>query len=182
MKTTRKLTEGAIMIAMAAVLSFIKVPVGAFGGSVTAASMVPIIVFALRHGTGWGMLASLTYAGIQMLIGFYPPPTPDFLSFVLVIALDYVIAFGVLGLAGLIAKPFGEKRIGAGISAAVTVFLRFVCHLFSGILIWKVYAGEMSAFMYSLTYNGSYMIFELIITTAVITVFWKQLNSLGRSL
>jgi len=180
MKTTRKLTEGAIMIAMAAVLSFIKVPVGAYGGSVTAASMVPIIVFSLRHGAGWGSLAALAYAGIQMIIGFYPPPTPDFLSFVLVIALDYVVAFGVLGLAGAIARPFPNKRIGAGISAAVTVFLRFICHLFSGILIWKVYAGEMSAFMYSFTYNGSYMIFELIITVAVVVVFWKRFEKLGR--
>jgi len=145
------------------------------GGSVTIASMVPIILVGIMFGTKWGLLSSLTYALLQMMFGFYPPPTQTFLSFVLVIFLDYIVAFGGLGLSGIIYNLFGRKPLSAGIAAFTVTLLRYVCHILSGILIWGVYAGEgQSVFSYSLIYNGTYMIPEIIISTVVTTLILKS--------
>ena len=83
--------------------------------------------------TSWALLTSLAYSGIQMLLGFYPPPTQDFISFVLVILLDYVVAFGVLGLAGVFARRFKNKVLGACIGTIIVMALRLsLIHIFGG--------------------------------------------------
>ena len=92
---TRRLTESALMIALAAVLAMVKVLDLPQGGSITAASMVPIIFVALRYGTRWGVFSALVFSVIQMIQGFYPPPTQTLFWFVLVVLLDYVVAFGL---------------------------------------------------------------------------------------
>lgn len=172
---TKKLVRGAVAVALATILSMITIYKLPNGGSVTAASMVPIIYYAYLYGAKWGMLTSMAYALIQMIMGFYPPPTPNLGYFALVILLDYVIAFGVMGLSGVFGKPFG--KLGLPVGGAIAVALRFVCHFLSGILIWAPYAPEgMPVWLYSLTYNGSYMGLELIITvvvTALLTKFVK---------
>lgn len=163
------LCECAILIAMASVLNLISIIKMPMGGSVTLVSMAPIIIISFRRGIKWGVFSAFVFALIQIATGFYPPPTQDILSFVLVILLDYIFAFGVLGFAGILGRGISKNStVEAAVGAAVAVFLRFICHFLSGILIWKVYAGEQTAFMYSLYYNGSYMGIELIFTTIVI--------------
>ncbi|MBC8584611.1 energy-coupled thiamine transporter ThiT [Youxingia wuxianensis] len=175
--TTRKLTHSALMVALATILSLVTIFKAPNGGSVTAASMVPIIIIALMYNTSWALLTSLAYSGIQMLLGFYPPPTQDFISFVLVILLDYVVAFGVLGLAGVFARRFKNKVLGACIGTIIVMALRFICHFLSGILIWTSYAPEgMPVWLYSFTYNGAYMLFEAIISVVVIALIVKYIN------
>ena len=132
---TKTLTKSAIMIALAVVLSMVTVYKLPNGGSITAASMVPIIFIALSSNLKVALLTSLTYSVIQMVLGFYPPPTQDFISFVIVILFDYVVAFGVLGLAGLFAKPFKGSTFGAAFGATMVCFGRFICHFISGITI-----------------------------------------------
>ena len=174
---TRALTESAMMIALSVVLSLVTVYRMPQGGSITAASMVPIIFIALRYNTAWGVLTALAYSGIQMLINFAPPPTHDFTSFVLVVLLDYAVAFGVLGLAGAIGKPFKNRYVGGLTATAVVIILRFLCHLLSGVLIWNVYAPEgQGVWAYSFIYNGSYMIPELIISIIVMAVLMAVLT------
>jgi thiamine transporter len=170
-QNTRRLTESAIMIALAAVLSLCIIFQAPFGGSVTLASMVPILLISLKYDVRWAVITSVAYAGIQMLLGFYAPPVQDFLSFLLVILLDYVLAFGVLGLAGTFGKLF--KRPVAQIvgGSAIAIGLRFVCHFISGMVIWASDApAGQPAWFYSLSYNGFYMLFELIISIAVLLV------------
>ncbi len=175
-KKIKKLTQGAIMIAMATVLSFIVLYKMPNGGSVTLASMVPIILFSYLHNAKWSVFVAFTYSLIQMLLGFYPPPTGDLLSFVLVIFLDYVIAFGVLGLAGSIGRIFKNKLSGFVAGSMCVVAIRFVCHFLSGILIWKAYAPEgQSPALYSIIYNGPYMAMEFLITVFVVTLLYKAL-------
>lgn len=165
---TKKLTVSALMIALATVLSFYAVYRLPSGGSVTAASMVPVIILSVIYGTKWGVFSALCYALIQGVVGFYAPPVQNFLSFAVVILFDYVLAFGVLGIAGFFVKITGRKKYSVHFAASVVVFLRFLCHLVSGIFIWSAYAPEgQSPLLYSLIYNGSYMIPELIITTLV---------------
>jgi len=175
---TNNITKGAIMVALATVLSYIKVYTLPNGGSITAASMVPIIIIALTCDFKTAIMTSLTYSVIQMMIGFYPPPTQDFISFMIVIFCDYVIAFGALGLAGIFAKPFGNKRIGAVFATVMVTFIRFVCHYISGITIWASYAPEGTpVWLYSLTYNGSYMLVEGIISVIVIAFIYDSIKT-----
>ena len=177
MTTTKKITTGALMIALSTVLMWVSKLIPApwlQGGSVTLASMVPIIICSITLGTKWGLCASLAYSLIQMMFGFYPPPTQTFSSFVMVILLDYVFAFGVLGLAGIFYKMLKGSLFAAPISGFIVTSLRYICHIFSGILIWGVYAEEgQSVLSYSIIYNGSYMIPEIIITTVVLALITK---------
>ena len=178
MKTTRKIAVSAIMTALATVLMLISKIIPApwlQGGSVTIASMVPIITVGMLFGTKWGVYSSLCYALLQMMFGFYPPPTQTLIYFILVVLLDYVFAFGVLGLSGMFYSLFGKKSFAIPLSAFIVTLLRYLCHILSGILIWGVYTGEgQSVLMYSLIYNGTYMVPEIIISTIVTTLIFKS--------
>ncbi len=178
MNTTKKLTASAFMVALATVLMWVSKLIPApwlQGGSVTIASMVPIICVGILFGTKWGLCSSLAYAIIQMMFGFYPPPTQTLLYFVLVILLDYIFAFGVLGLSGMFYSLFGKKKFAIPMSAFLVTLLRYICHIISGILIWGVYAEEgQSVLAYSLIYNGTYMIPEIIISTVITTILFKS--------
>ena len=177
MNTTKKLTTSALLVALATVLMWVSKLIPApwlQGGSVTIASMVPIIAVGIMFGTKWGLCSSLAYAILQMMFGFYPPPTQTFLNFVLVILLDYIIAFGGLGLSGIVFNSSGKKAFSAGLSAFAVTLLRYVCHIVSGVLIWGVYAEGESVLIYSLVYNGTYMIPEIIISTVVTTLIFKS--------
>ena len=178
MNTTKKITTSALLIALATVLMWVSKLIPApwlQGGSVTIASMVPIVMVGIMFGTKWGLCSSIAYAVIQMIFGFYPPPTQNFLNFVLVIMLDYIVAFGVLGLSGMFYKISGKKAFSAPLAAFIVTTLRYVCHILSGVLIWGVYAEEgQTVLAYSLIYNGSYMIPEIIITTVVTALICRM--------
>ncbi len=177
MTKTKKLTLSAIMVALSTVLVIISKLIPApwmQGGSITLASMVPIIAASIVIDLKWGLLTGIVFSIIQMMTGFYPPPTQDFLSFFLVIMLDYILAFGVLGLAGLFYRLMNKKVWAIPVSGVIVTFLRYVCHIISGILIWGVYAEEgQGVLAYSVTYNGSYMIPEIIITGVVLAILSK---------
>lgn len=174
MSTTKKLTTSAILVAMSVVLAFVsKVLPFQFlqGGSVTFASMVPIIFISIAIDVKWGLLSGVVYGVIQMMMGFYPAPTPTFINNLLVILLDYIFAFGVLGLAGAFYKMLGKKIWSAAAAGFIVTLLRYVCHIISGVLIWGVYKEEAQTVLgYSLAYNGGYMIPEIIITTVVMAL------------
>lgn len=178
-KTTQTLVECAMMIAMAVVLSFIKIYEFPQGGSVTLASMAPIVLISYRHGIKWGVLAALIYSLLQMILppGFYPPPAKTFIAFAAVVLLDYVIAFTVLGTAALFGKPFKNKVLAGAVGAAAVTVLRLVCHFLSGILVWDSYAPEGTpVWLYSLGYNGTYMLWEIIITAVAAAVLIPVLD------
>lgn len=171
--TTKKLTNTAIMIALAEVLSFFTVFQGINGGDVTIGSAVPIILIAFMYNTPWGILTSLVYTLVNMLLkGIVTTlPTEGLYTYFMMILLDYVLAFGVLGLAGWFSRKMGGGSVAMTVSAAIVVFLRFVCHYASGIILWGSYAPEgQSVWLYSLLYNGGYMLPELIITTVIVGI------------
>ncbi|WP_312642319.1 energy-coupled thiamine transporter ThiT [Hydrogenoanaerobacterium sp.] len=172
---TRIMTECAIMVALSAVLQLIPFVKLANGGSITLASMAPIVFIALRHGVKWGLLTAFVGSLVQMLLGgISAPPTETFFWFLLVILLDYVIAYTVLGLAPVFAKPFQNQLVGAGVGTFAVTLLRYICHIVSGILIWGVYAPEdQPVWLYSIGYNGSYMVPEIIITVVIVVLLWK---------
>lgn len=169
---TKILVEGAVMVALATVLSFIRVFKLPWGGSVTLLSMLPIVLFSIRRGIKSGFAVSFVYALIQFgqgvmdgLFGWGLTPAMLFAC----IALDYIGAFTILGIAGLFRKKGLSGWIG-GISLAVC--LRFAFHFLSGVIIWHSF-GELwngfyteNTYLYSFLYNGCYMLPELIFTLA----------------
>ena len=172
MNTSRKihlLVEGALMITMAYVLSYIKLFDMPMGGSITL-EMIPLIIMGLRHGVKWGVFTATVHGVIQMILGFSNVMyCATILSMIGCIFLDYIFAFMVLGLAGLFQSHFKNKLVGAGVATAICGTLRFLCSFLSGYLLWGSYAPEgMNVALYSLVYNGSYMLPNIVISVIVI--------------
>ena len=174
---TRIMVEGALMIALATILSMIKVFEMPFGGSVTLLSIMPSIVMSFRPGSRWGVLTAFVHSVLQLVLGFNNVGyCATLLSQIGCILLDYILAFTALGLADAIGKPFKNRLVGIIVGTAVVCLLRFVCSWLSGILIWGSYqsyyewAANMPLWLYSLVYNGNFMLPETAITI-VGTVF-----------
>lgn len=167
--STRTLVEAGVMIALAQVLSYVTIYTAPMGGSVTAGSMVPILFFAIRWGVGPGILAGSVYGLLQFLLG------PKYSMHILSILLDYVVAFGVLGLAGLFTKNL--KGVFLGVFCGV--FGRFVSSVLSGVIIFASYAPEdMNPWVYSILYNGTYLLPELVISFILVAILYKKLNKI----
>lgn len=171
------MVEGAVMIALAWALdfvcSFIPSPF-VYGGSITI-GMLPIVYYSYRRGWIWGTGAGLVFACIQMIMGWHTPPANTLIAIVLCVLLDYVVAFAVIGIADLIARPFGKHRlVGYGVGGVAVCLLRFVCSFLSGGLLWGSYAPEgMNMWVYSLLYNGGYMVPNAILTGVLAVLLCK---------
>ncbi|HKZ93889.1 MAG TPA: energy-coupled thiamine transporter ThiT [Candidatus Bathyarchaeia archaeon] len=157
---TKILAEGAVFIALAIILRDVLPPIFELpqGGSVTAAGMLPLLWFSLRRGLRAGLEAGTVYGLIHMALpgSFIVDPVQALL--------DYPIAFAALGLAGLFRKYplFG---------APVGIFGRFVAHFAAGVWFFAEYAPVgMSPILYSASYNGGYLIVELIVSEVIIAV------------
>ncbi len=160
--TSRVLAEIAIFVALATALSQIIIFQLPQGGSITLASMVPILWLALRRGPKIGLIAGAVYGLVQLAV----MPQIYYLPQVL---LDYPLAFGCLGLAGFFQKRFAL----AGVAVAITG--RFIMHLISGVLFFASYApAGMNPWVYSALYNGSYLLPELVISLFVIFLLQKS--------
>jgi len=161
---TRVLVECALMVAVGTVLSNIRIFTMPNGGSVTLLSMLPFVLVSFRHGVKWGLFTGFVNGCLQMLLGFWAPPTPTFLYFLGEVLLDYLLAFMCLGLAELFARPFSNRIVGVAVGTAISGFLRFVCSFLSGVLIWGNLSDGLAAWTYSLGYNASYMLPETALT------------------
>ena len=201
---TKRLTVSAIMLATATVLAAICAPIPflhlPFGGGFTVASMLPLILIAYMYGTKWGLFCGFTYSIIQiildllagksgsMLMLYFMPASEDFMGFgvaIGILVLDYLIAYTVLGLGGVLrGKMHKVPAIIVGVIIALGA--RYAVHIVSGYLffgtwaewfftqegfyaignvILNAFSGQMLAIVYSVFYNGLYMIPEIIITT-----------------
>ena len=177
---TKTLVEAAIMIALATVLCYIRIVKLPWGGSVTLVSMLPIVIFSIRHGVKQGMFASFAFSLIQLGQGIIVDGvlawglTPAMLA--ACILLDYIGAYSVIGLAGM----FRKKGFGGWISGTIiAVFLRYIVHFLSGVVIWHSIGSLWEGFstdnevLYSLVYNGAYMLPEMLFTVAGAVVILK---------
>ena len=178
--------------AICAVLPFLNLP---FGGGFTIASMLPIIIVAYMYGTKWGVLTAFVYSIMQMLLGFntvsafFLPGDSQMLWWraVIVCLIDYVIAYTVLGFGGIFRKRFETKK-ALVLGSILSISLRYIAHTVSGAIffgawaewfftqdgfpVWgqailNTFSGGSLATVYSIIYNGTYMIPEIIITAIV---------------
>ncbi len=165
MKMTVRLTESAVMLALATVLSLIPLAELPYGGSITACSMLPLVVLAYRHGTEWGLLSGLVHGMLQMFLGMKNVmyfTTPE--SIAAVVALDYLLAFGVIGLAGVfrrICKGQTSAMLGGALLAST---LRYLLHVLAGATVWAgLSIPTEAALTYSFVYNLTYMLPETLV-------------------
>lgn len=159
------LTESAVMIAFATVLSIIKIVDMPYGGSVTACSMLPLLIIAYRYGTPWGLLTSFTYGVVQMFLGMDNLTyATSFWAVMAIIFFDYLFAFVVLGLGGVFRKFTKTQGQALCFAAVVTGILRYLCHVVSGCTVWAgMTVPTKDALIYSFSYNLTYMLPEIIV-------------------
>ncbi len=205
---THRLALSATLLGIALVLTIASgfVPLQLpFGGGITLASMVPIVILAYLYGVKWGMGCAFLFSILQMLTGmstisayFLPGEGQMVLtSAILITLIDYLIAYTVLGLAGIFKGRLGNKPAEIALGSVLALSLRYIAHFVSGVIFWGSYAewffgqetlgdfgssvlstftGTDLAVVYSAFYNGTYMIPEIIITAVVAPIIFKVLD------
>lgn len=186
-KRTFNLVLAGVMIAMGTALGFVKPFELPYGGAITLCSMLPVMFFSYRCGLKWGLSAGLVFSVLQLLFGLDALKGISAMMVVGSIFLDYILAFTVLGLAGMFRGKIKNDAVAFTLGSFVSMMLRYFCSFLSGWVLWASFneAADMQGFIatffpalgnlsgtalavvYSLVYNGSYMIPEIILTCVV---------------
>ncbi len=202
---TKKLVLSAMLISIGTVLSVIQPLALPFGGGITIASMMPVCIIAYMYGTKQGLFCGAVYAVLQMLLGaktvasFFLPGDSQMTLFAAigVCLLDYVVAYTVLGFAGVFKGKIKSTPLAVCLGAVFATCLRYIVHIVSGAIffgswaewfftqegfyaigekIMNVFSGGALALVYSVFYNGLYMIPEIVITAVLTPVVYKCLE------
>ena len=176
-RAVKILVESALMVAFATVLSMLKLIEMPYGGSVTLASAVPVLIIAYRHGTKAGLITGVVFAATQQLLGLNNLSyVTGWQSILAVIMLDYVLAFTVIGLGGIFKgkimspdTPIAKRQATEmACGMAFVSILRYILHTVAGATVWAGLSIPTSAaLLYSIGYNATYMIPETIVNVAV---------------
>ena len=158
-------TECAIMVALATVMSMLPLVEMPYGGSITVASALPILVVSYRHGWRFGALTGFLYSSLQLLLGLRNLSYFNtWYSVLAVIFLDYLIAYTVVGLGGLFRRLFTSQANALFFGALTVSMLRYVLHTIAGATVWAGISIPTGAtLIYSISYNATYMLPETII-------------------
>lgn len=171
----KKIALCGVMIALGTVLSMIKVYEPPLGGGVTVMSMVPVAFISCALGLKWGFGAAFAYSLVQLMLSFGEVMSWGLTAGAVVATLvvDYILAYTVLGVCGAFRKK-GVVGIVAGV--ALGVFLRFICHFLTGVYIFDIWLPEEwdNVWIYSLCYNGGYMLPEIITTCIGAAILCKS--------
>ncbi len=170
---TRLLAEVSIFAALSAALytltfPFLTLP---FGGSITAGSMIPIIWLAFRRGVGVGILGGMVFGLVALPIDVLRLPFLPIVHPVQVL-LDYPIAFGFIGLAGLFKTSPSEGVLRPLAGVAIATLGRFLSHFIAGIFFWTTFG--LDGIIYSAVYNGSFLTGEFVIAMAIMYIIVKK--------
>ncbi len=189
---TERLVLSAVFIALASVLSVLQPLALPMGGGITIMSMLPIIILSYRYGMLWGFASAFIYSIIQMFLGFstvsaFFMPGDNYQVWwkaILIVLLDYIVAYTSMGLGGLFRNK-NNPAVALCLGAIVALTARYVVHILSGAVFFgtwaswwftdvmagdfgatvlSTYGGFSLALIYSVFYNGLYMIPEIIIT------------------
>ncbi len=175
--TLRALCEGALMVVLAQILGYIKLWEMPWGGSICL-SMLPIFLYACRWGLGPGLLSSFVFGVLQFMFdgGFA-------LGWQSIIG-DYLVAFTVLGLAGVFRGKSWSVFAGTVLGSAA----RFLVHYVVGATVWAEYMPEeffgltmTTPWFYSLLYNGFYMVIDMALCLVVFALLLKPLGKYLRA-
>ncbi len=198
------LVESAIMLAIATMLSFFPKFEGiwANGGSVTICSMLPIIIVSYRHGIKWGLLTGFAFSLLQLVTGGFVTVGVQIGTVILSLLLDYILPYTVIGLGGIFKNRIKNPSVSMAAGTILVLFLRYISHLVSGVVLWKSieyaqeyfmsdgfgigswaigsFSGDALFNVYNIVYNGSYMLPELLITTVGALVVGRVIMSVDK--
>ncbi|MBR2913746.1 MAG: energy-coupled thiamine transporter ThiT [Oscillospiraceae bacterium] len=198
-KHTLRLVETGILLALATVLSVIQPFQLPFGGGITIVSMLPVVVLSYRHGVKWGLFSAFVYSLLQMATGFatvkgfFVPEDYALLTGLCIVFLDYIAAYTVLGFGGVFRNRF-KPALALCLGTVLALLLRYAVHILSGAVFFGAWAewfftqegfysigstivenfsGASLAVIYSIFYNGLYMIPELILTAVAALIIGR---------
>ena len=213
MNNTKRLVVSAMLVAIATVLSFIKIFELPFGGTVTAASMMPIVLISYFYGIRWGVLSSFLFGIIQLISGmgtisaFFLPGDSHMAvgAAIAVCFLDYILAYAVLGFAGIFRGKIKNGTCSIIVGALLVCALRCIVHIISGAIffgtwaewffadstglsqikvlegfcswVMKNFKGSALAVFYSVIYNLAYMLPETVITSLATPAVYKIIKN-----
>lgn len=176
------IVTGGISLALAFVLSRIELFELPNGGSVTPASVLPIVIFAMAFGPGWGFIVAVIFSLLQLIGGWLVTPFQ--------VLLDYTLGYTAYGFIGFAALPKAKRIIyrnplmrfvNGGITRAViftiiAYIVRWFCSVLSGVIFYAEYAGDMNPWIYSMVYNGSFLSLDLVFLLIVMIIFYIVLS------
>ena len=158
-RKTKMLVEGGLVIAMAQILSMYVIYQMPQGGAVKAANLVPLLIYAYRWGGRAGMLTGVAYGIVHFLVGF------KFSIHYMSIILDYILAYGAIGMAGFFG---GSGTVKAFFGAIDAILTRFAISAISGVVVFG-------------SYNATYMLPDMVINLVVLALLYVPvMRGLGR--
>ncbi len=182
MKTSvKRVSESAMLIAIGTVLSIITFQgPWALGGGITFCSMLPLVLIANRYGTPWGIFSALVFSILQLVLGINNIQyAPTALSAAGIIVFDYILAYTVMGFSSIFNKFIKNRRNSIVLGICVCSMVRYLCHYTSGVLIWEALLPNALGWappIWSLAYNGSFIIPETLITALVAALSYKPMK------
>ena len=170
----KRIAAAGITIGLSFALSYAKISPLPYGGSITLASFVPVLIYAYVYGIVDGLLAGTIFGLLNFISGPYILTPFTFI-------LDYLLAFASIGIMG-VAKKFTKKQTFNVVLGTVAVFfVRFIFHLISGIIyfiddaVWVDLPSwaTANAFIYSLIYQLVYIPADCAIAAIVMYILAK---------
>ena len=158
--TARDMANAAMCVAMSFILSYIKLFEMPQGGTITPASMLPIVLFTVAFGPARGMVVGCAYGLLQLFQGAYVIHPIQML-------VDYPMAFGAIALGGIINYVKLPEAFRLPASVLLAFIGRYIMAVLSGVIFFAEYAGEQNAIIYSLVYNISYLGPDCLVCMAV---------------
>jgi len=169
-----KIAFCGIMIALSITLSittrFWQMPLG---GDVNLCAMLPVMLIGYYLGTKYGLIACLAYSLLEMLLSIGSVLSWGLTPTVVVatVFIDYIFAYTALGLSGVIREAMSKKKtLSKGVDFATFIlgmvlatFTRFVLHFISGVVLFDTWATFEPVWLYSIAYNGGYMLPNLVL-------------------
>lgn len=185
--TIKRLTTSAMLVALASILSLITFYQLPYGGSITAFSMLPVCVLAYKYGLKWGVLGGFTFGVVNMLTGQLGGgafASMKLFDFLLMMFLDYLLAYACLGLTAVTRGKLKKEGSGFIIGIAIAAAARLLAHTLSGYILFRQYAewffsqdgftfgawvlehmnGNVLSLFYAFFYNASFLVPETVIT------------------
>lgn len=181
--------ETGVLLAAAAILSVIQPFQLPFGGGITIVSMLPIVLLSYRYGMKWGLFSGFIYSLLQIATGFgtvkgfFVPEDYALIAGIGIVLLDYVLAYTMLGFGGAFRRMKPAPALFLG--TLLALFSRYAVHIVSGTVFFGSWAewfftqegfysigsvivdnfsGTVLALIYSVFYNGLYMLPEIVLT------------------
>ncbi len=203
---TKRLALTGVMLALAVILSFLRVFEAPFGGSITACSMLPVMMIAYTYGVKWGLLTGVIDGVLQALLGAAVSSAfagQNILGVGLILLIDYLLAFSALGFAGVFKGKLKNHTVAFSLGIALAGVIRLLWHILSGCVLYGQWArsffeetfvnsfsqkllangsARVIIVVYSTLYNAAYMVPETVITILAGTLLLSFVKPVRREM